>query len=137
MNDRDPRDLTEEQRRVVFRHAQLKRRLAGPVTPEDLIVSDWEEQPSIAGVKPPRGSVGTQVAISGRHLDAVEHALFSGTPARIITKDFDRIVTTVPEGANSGRIELRIPFSEEGSLFTREFVVVDPKSSASGTPSHS
>lgn len=65
--------------------------------------------PSISGLSPTSGSVGTAVTITGTNLDSVTAVLFGATPAVIGTRTAAQLATTVPAGASTGTLSVTGP----------------------------
>ena len=69
-------------------------------------------------VSPGRGKVGTPVQIFGKGFSSTpsENGVgFNGTPATVTTSDFNRIVTSVPDGAVTGLITVTTPLGSAAS----------------------
>jgi photosystem II stability/assembly factor-like uncharacterized protein len=93
--------------------------------------------PSITGVSPTRGSVGTLVTLTGTELDAINEVRFSDNVAAPITIVSPATVTvTVPHGATTGQMLVSVP---NGVALPATFTVtpmittVDPSSVFPGT----
>jgi hypothetical protein len=63
--------------------------------------------PTISGLTPENGSIGTQVTIAGTGLTNAYAVGFAGTPATFAIGSDSSITATVPAGASSGRITVR------------------------------
>lgn len=63
---------------------------------------------TVTGIAPVQGPVGTEVTITGENFpDSSEIQLsFGDTPAEIRSSSSTRIITTVPEGADSGEVSI-------------------------------
>ena len=92
-------------------------------------------QPAIQSVEPDSGNVGTEIMITGQNFgddpDQTE-LLFSETPATIHSITDTEIITEVPEGAETGQIQLTV--GEETTTGPEFKVYVDPPSIESINP---
>jgi hypothetical protein len=75
---------------------------------------------AIASFAPATGAVGTSVTITGTNLADVTAVDFNGKAATITSKNATSIVTSVPEGATTGKISVTAPTGKvtSGSDFT-------------------
>jgi hypothetical protein len=83
--------------------------------------------PAIATISPGSGAVGTPVTITGSNLlDGGNKATvtFNGTPAAIVSDTNSQIQVTVPSGATSGRVLVRI--NGVTLIATTDFTVTPP-----------
>jgi len=62
--------------------------------------------PSIKGVMPENGAIGTSVTISGTHFQAITAISFNGTPATFTVDTAGQITASVPAGASTGPIRV-------------------------------
>ena len=67
--------------------------------------------PTISSISPERGSIGTEVIISGTHFSPSATAntvTFNGTQATVTSASATQLTTTVPEGAKTGPVEVTV-----------------------------
>lgn len=106
-----------------------------------------ESNPEITSVRPLRGAVGTTVTITGSGFSPIaseNNVSFGGTEAEVIEASESELVVTVPEGAETGAIEVTVDGNTvTGPNFTveddttggmaLEITSVEPDSGAVGT----
>jgi uncharacterized repeat protein (TIGR01451 family) len=81
-------------------------------------------QPSISGLSPASGVVGTSVQISGDEFQGVGSVTFNGTAASFVVNSHALITTTVPSGATTGPIRVSRPGASATS--STSFTVIPP-----------
>jgi hypothetical protein len=76
------------------------------ITPVGPAVSEsaFQVMPTITGMAPLRGSVGTTVTIQGSAFDGATKVTFGGQPAVFSVNSYSQISATVPAGALTGRV---------------------------------
>ncbi len=82
-------------------------------------------EPEVNGVSPLTGTVGTVVTISGDNFSSVlseNEVKFNGTTATIQSATKTTLGTTVPAGASSGKITIRV--KEKTITFPTDFMVI-------------
>jgi hypothetical protein len=77
----------------------------GPATS----VESFTMKPSISGISPAIGPVGTLVTINGGGLTGVTAVSFNGTPASFTPVSATSVTATVPTGATTGQIAVVTP----------------------------
>jgi hypothetical protein len=82
---------------------------------------------AIASFSPATGEVGTAVTITGTNLADVTAVDFNGTAATITSKTATSIVTSVPEGATSGKISVTAPTGKVTSSASFTVAVPTPE----------
>ena len=88
--------------------------LGGTTTPQNLTISGPEsvtanftaQAPTITGISPTSGTVGTNVTISGTGFGSSGSVSFNGTAAPIVSWSATTVVAQVPAGATTGPISL-------------------------------
>jgi hypothetical protein len=89
----------------------------GPITvtntsvPAGMVTSagSFYRTPTIGGIAPAAGPVGTSVTISGRNFQGAARVTFNGTRASFTVNSPRSITATVPDGATTGRVAVRNP----------------------------
>jgi len=67
------------------------------------------EQPTIGGVNPGSGGVGTAVTVTGTKLNGASAVKFNGVNAAFTVNSATQISATVPAGATTGRVTVTTP----------------------------
>ncbi|MBX7222402.1 MAG: hypothetical protein K1Y36_20800 [Blastocatellia bacterium] len=84
-----------------------------------LAVLPFGKNPSITGLSPNTGTVGTSVTISGFNLGQVDGVFFNGRAASFTVDSSTQITATVPAGATTGPVSLTASGgSSTGPVFT-------------------
>jgi hypothetical protein len=78
-----------------------------PSPPSSVNVADMP--PAVATMTPGAGPAGSQVTFTGSGLSAVTAVVFNAYPASFKVVNDTTIVATVPNGAESGPVELETP----------------------------
>lgn len=94
---------------------------------EDFDVTANPAAPTIVTISPLTAMIGAEVTITGTNLETVTDVEFNGTAATITSQNATTLVTTVPEGATTGKIKLVNP---DGEVFSAEDFVVDVEDAA-------
>ena len=101
----------------------------------DFTVTD--DPPAITNFSPRNGPVGTSVMIEGNHFTGATSVAFSGRGAPFSVVNDDRITTTVPADATTGKIRVTTPAGSDESFgaFTvaEDAPVIDNFSPRTGT----
>lgn len=93
---------------------------------------DEPTEPAITSVSPESGPVGTTVTITGHHFSESSTVKFNGTASIVSSATHEEIVTTVPAGATTGKINVTV----DGTTLTspNDFVVTIPSTVTSIDP---
>jgi len=74
--------------------------------------------PTISGLTPSSGGVGTSVTITGANFTGATEVTFNGVPARFTVRSATSIVASVPTGAGTGKIAVVTPGGTAASTAT-------------------
>jgi hypothetical protein len=69
----------------------------------------YSDPPSISGVLPSSGGIGTEVVLTGSNFNGASEVSFNYTEADFTVQSSAEIRTTVPSGATTGRIRVTTP----------------------------
>lgn len=96
-------------------------------TDKDFIFIPAPTAPTITGVNPATAAEGTVVIITGTHFSTTGSAnlvKFNGIEAAVTNSTATQITTTVPAGATTGKVTVKVGQETGGS--TEDFVVIVP-----------
>ena len=82
--------------------------------------------PTLSGLSPASGPVGTLVTLSGTGLTGALSVAFNGTPAQFTVDGDTKITATVPAGAASGAVNVTTPRGTAVSATPYTVIVVPP-----------